>query len=71
MATEKGLPKPDVVFYLKANSIKELESRGDYGLERYEKIEFQEKVKRIYEENLFDSEWVSIDAIQPKEEIHK
>jgi dTMP kinase len=31
IATEKGLPKPDFVYYLKVNNIKDLESRGGYG----------------------------------------
>lgn len=31
VATEKGLPKPDVVFYLQVGDIKELESRGGWG----------------------------------------
>jgi dTMP kinase len=63
-ATEKGLPKPDVVYYLKVNDIKELESRGGYGEERYERVEFQEKVKKIYEDHLISKDWIEINAVQ-------
>lgn len=40
LSPEKGLPKPDLVIYLKANNICDLEKREGYGDEVYEKVEF-------------------------------
>lgn len=51
MAPDAGLPKPDLVFFLTADP-ESLASRGSYGEERYEKVEFQRKVKKNYEEIL-------------------
>lgn len=41
---DKGLPTPDLVFYLDL-APERAATRGDYGAERYEKVEFQQKVK--------------------------
>ena len=37
-------------------------SRGGAGEERYEKVDFQKKVKTIFEDKLSDSTWKSIDG---------
>ena len=52
---DRGLPNPDVVFYLDI-STKDAQTRGSYGEERYEKVEFQERVARIYEQ-LKSNDW--------------
>lgn len=46
---ERGLVKPDLVFYLKA-TVNSLENREDFGTEIYEKGEIQKKVATIFEE---------------------
>ena len=40
ISPEKGLPKPDLIIYLKANNICDLKEREGYGDEVYEKVEF-------------------------------
>ena len=37
-------------------------SRGGAGEERYERVDFQKKVKMIFEDKLADSTWKSIDG---------
>eukprot|EP01118_Nematostelium_gracile_P016756 TRINITY_DN7013_c0_g1_i1.p1 TRINITY_DN7013_c0_g1~~TRINITY_DN7013_c0_g1_i1.p1 ORF type:complete len:175 (+),score=54.42 TRINITY_DN7013_c0_g1_i1:72-596(+) len=46
-----GLPAPDLVIYMQLTT-EEAKKRGDYGLERYENLAFQEKVKDLYEKNI-------------------
>ncbi|GAM18940.1 hypothetical protein SAMD00019534_021150 [Acytostelium subglobosum LB1] len=67
---EKGLPAPDVIFYLHMDS-EETTKRGDYGNERYEKLDFQKKIKDIYEKRLLQSSnnWKQIDANRPIADI--
>ncbi|WOO81144.1 Thymidylate kinase [Vanrija pseudolonga] len=43
-----GLPRPDAVFYLTASPTA-LAQRGGYGEERYERVEFQTRVKAQFE----------------------
>lgn len=45
---ENGLPKPDLVMFLKL-SIEEMAKRSGFGDERYENIEFQRKVDQNYD----------------------
>lgn len=66
---EKGLPAPDVVIFLEM-TIEEAKERGDYGAERYEKEEFQRKVKEMYE-RLKDDRWVSVNAAQSRDKVHE
>ncbi|XP_061389215.1 thymidylate kinase [Musca vetustissima] len=71
MSPEHGLPRPDVVFYLKTH-VGNLLDRGQFGEERYEKEDFQTKVARTFEE-IYQMEqhyWHPIDANQTQDEIH-
>ncbi|XP_034654814.1 thymidylate kinase [Drosophila subobscura] len=70
-APERGLIKPDAVFYLKT-APENLSSRGKYGEERYEKLEFQHKVAEVYNRicERESSYWNEIDASQPVAELH-
>lgn len=52
---ESGLPKPDLVLYLRMSPQKAA-LRNDYGNELYEKLDFQEKVSQEYKE-MMDSTW--------------
>jgi dTMP kinase len=57
---DMGLPEPDLVIFLDL-PIEEAIRRGDFGVERYETREFQE---RVYENflKLQDTHWKRIDA---------
>lgn len=57
---ENGLPKPDLVFLLKISQ-EAMIQRPDFGQERYENKEMQQKVANFYE-TLIDSNWSVIDA---------
>ena len=64
MEADKGLPKPDLVIWLRLPP-EEAAKRGDYGQERYEKLDFQLKVDRAFSE-LKDQTWLVLDATCPK-----
>ena len=66
---DKGLPKPDIVFFLDIDE-KKVSERGNFGEEIYEKVEFQAKVKEKYEE-LKEKDWEIINAKNDIEEIHE
>ncbi|ODN02539.1 Thymidylate kinase [Orchesella cincta] len=68
MGPDVGLPQPDLVCFL--NLSKEAASkRGDFGRERYEKTEFQDKVKSIFLKIQDPAYWKIIDADRTKEEV--
>ncbi|PFX33890.1 thymidylate kinase-like [Stylophora pistillata] len=66
---DRGLPDPDLIFYLDI-STKDAQTRGSYGEERYEKIEFQERVAEVYKQ-LKTKDWKVLDAMKDKSEIHE
>jgi len=59
---ENGLPKPDLVMFLKI-STEEMAKRAGFGDERYENIEFQTKVDQNYEKFKNDN-FIQMDAAQ-------
>ncbi|XP_017078575.1 thymidylate kinase [Drosophila eugracilis] len=70
-APERGLIKPDAVFYLKA-SADDLTNRGKYGEERYEKVEFQRRVGEVFDRicSKEASYWHQFNASQPADNLH-
>lgn len=64
-----GLPKPDIVFYMKISET-EVEKRDEFGDEIYEKSEFQQKVKIQYSK-LMESFWTMINANDTIENVSK
>lgn len=68
-APESGLLAPDLVIYLDIPP-EEAAKRGDYGLERYEKLEFQTEVGKNYQ-ILRDSTWKVVDASLSVDAIEK
>jgi dTMP kinase len=58
MRSDAGLPKPDVVLYL---DVMDTQTRGGWGDERYETVEFQNRVRCRFTE-MMDSDWKVIDA---------
>jgi dTMP kinase len=69
-APDVGLPKPDAVIYLNLDK-KIASQRGDYGQERYENVDFQEKVKDVFWKLKEDSYWHVIEASRPIEVVHQ
>ncbi|PIA45972.1 hypothetical protein AQUCO_01600316v1 [Aquilegia coerulea] len=68
-APEIGLLAPDLVLYLDIPPEKAAE-RGGYGSERYEQLEFQQKVSQQYH-ILRDPTWQIVDARLPMEDVEK
>lgn len=70
---DNGLPAPDVIIYLDM-PVEEAATRGQFGEERYEKIDFQMKVREQFM-NLKAADdgklsWYTIDARNTIDEIH-
>ena len=68
---EYGLPKPDVLFYMKINEIGQLSKRGGFGGEVFEVKELQLKVKEVYETKIIRADWKLIDALRDINEIRE
>lgn len=62
-----GIPQPDLVLFFDAD-LDVLAKRPGYGEERYEKSEFQKKVRDVFIQ-LKDENWVMINANQPIEAV--
>lgn len=59
---ENGLPKPDLVMFLKL-STEEMAKRAGFGDERYENIEFQNEVDKNYDRFKTDN-FIQVDAAE-------
>lgn len=73
MAPERGLIRPDLVFYLRNETIETLLNRLNFGTERYENRELQTKVAKIFD-HIYQQErsyWHLLNADLSKVEIHK
>lgn len=57
---DRELPKPDLVCFLDVSS-DEAQKRGGFGDERYEKREFQSRVRGNYDK-LMDETWQKVDT---------
>jgi dTMP kinase len=69
LCPEKGLPKPDVIFFIRI-SPQVAKERAEYGGERYERIEFQEKVAEKYDEVMKNMEnCVVVDGLLSQDEV--
>ncbi|KAJ3180441.1 hypothetical protein HDU87_001950 [Geranomyces variabilis] len=68
-APDRGLPTPDLVVYVDVAPAVAA-ARAGYGEERYERIEFQEKVAAAFAE-LRDERWVVVDGTRPVEEVQR
>lgn len=56
-----GLPKPDLTIFLKFNDAEQTQREG-FGDERYEKVDFQQKVSIKFEQFYQNEEWVNINV---------
>ncbi|KAH8401379.1 hypothetical protein KR009_005039 [Drosophila setifemur] len=70
-APERGLIKPDAVFYLKV-AAEDLSKRKEFGEERYEKVEFQNRVSAEFDRicTAESAYWHQLDASQSAEDLH-
>jgi len=66
---DKGLPKPDIIFYIDLTE-EDVARRAGFGDERFEKKDFQKKVREAYQQ-LFDEDWQMIAGLQSIEEVHQ
>lgn len=71
-APDISLPAPDLTLFL-AVTPEQQRVRGNFGAERYEKAEFQERVEHVFErigvEMGDGSRWIAVDADGTKEEV--
>ncbi|KAM0735874.1 Thymidylate kinase [Formica fusca] len=63
-----GLPKPDCVVFLKVSK-RQQEQRSDWGKERFEHDEFQQRVDANYEK-LKNDTWIIVNADQDESAVH-
>jgi dTMP kinase len=70
---DRGLPEPDTVIYLDVD-IEEAAKRSNYGEERYEKRETQQKVKEQFERIISEDDchvFQRVNANDPIDTVHK
>ncbi|GAB5576171.1 thymidylate kinase [Prionailurus iriomotensis] len=67
-----GLPKPDLVVFLQLR-LAEAATRGEFGRERYENGNFQERALRRFHQLMADKtlNWKTVDASKSIEDVHK
>ncbi|XP_004412765.1 PREDICTED: thymidylate kinase isoform X1 [Odobenus rosmarus divergens] len=67
-----GLPKPDLVVFLQLR-LAEAAVRGEFGRERYESGDFQERALRRFHQLMADEtlNWKMVDASKSIEDVHK
>jgi dTMP kinase len=71
-SSDEGLPAPDIIIYLDL-PVSKAKNRGNFGQERYEIVEFQEKVYKNYQElqkNTPSSVWYNVDAEKKMDQLH-
>eukprot|EP00033_Pygsuia_biforma_P001361 GCRY01001542.1.p1 GENE.GCRY01001542.1~~GCRY01001542.1.p1 ORF type:complete len:209 (+),score=34.32 GCRY01001542.1:179-805(+) len=66
-SSDSGLPAPDAVLFMKMK-VKDAVTRGDFGDERYERTDFQQKIYEVYGK-LRDERWVDVDAVGSVETV--
>ena len=66
---DKGLPKPDLVIYLKPEKMEDVIGREGFGEEMFEKADFQRKVKEAYENHIIEDSWKIVNASQSVERV--
>ncbi|KAF6260509.1 thymidylate kinase-domain-containing protein [Scenedesmus sp. NREL 46B-D3] len=68
-APDAGLPAPDLVVYLELDNAAAA-ARAGFGGERYERADFQDKVRAVFQQ-LKEPNWLVVDASQTMEQIHE
>ncbi|XP_024420047.1 thymidylate kinase [Desmodus rotundus] len=69
---DMGLPKPDLVMFLQLQ-LEEAVKRGEFGCERYENRDFQERVLQRFHQLMGDRtlNWKMVNASRSIEDVHK
>jgi dTMP kinase len=69
-APEAGLPEPDLVLFIDVEP-EVLQTRKGFGAERYEKLEFQRKVRAVFKRLAAENpqKWVEIDGSKSLDEV--
>mmetsp|Transcript_29080 Transcript_29080/g.81380 ORF Transcript_29080/g.81380 Transcript_29080/m.81380 type:complete len:212 (+) Transcript_29080:38-673(+) len=69
---DAGLPVPDAVIFLQI-SPEEQQKRGEWGAERYEKAEFQQKVTAVFEQLRKEANpsWYTVDGAQAEDRVEE
>ncbi|KAJ3024896.1 UNVERIFIED_CONTAM: hypothetical protein HDU68_007680 [Siphonaria sp. JEL0065] len=67
-AVDAGILQPDLVFFLDIPTV-DASLRGDYGAERYERVDFQEKVRSRFLDLEDERYWVILNARESKETL--
>jgi dTMP kinase len=69
-APEAGLPEPDLVLFIDVEP-EVLQTRKGFGAERYERLEFQRKVRAVFKRLAAEDpqKWVEIDGSQSLDEV--
>jgi dTMP kinase len=62
------LPAPDMVLWMQL-SVETASRRGDFGRERYESVEMQDKVQHVFTQ-LRDDTWKDVDATDSIGKVH-
>lgn len=67
---EEGLPKPDIVLFM---DMPNTSLRPGWGEERYERSEFQQKVRAMFKciEELESTRWFNVDADESREKVEQ
>lgn len=66
---DNGLVKPDIIFYLNVSLYTTKQRRKLMKTDKYENDEFQERVKKTYEEYKYGKGWVTINGEQDLDKI--
>jgi len=69
---EVGMISPDLVIWLDM-PLEDVKSRGGFGEERYEKLEMQERVQKLFSKfaEIDEDTWTRVDARGSVESIHE
>jgi dTMP kinase len=72
--TENGLPEPDIIYFIDL-TVKQIMERNGFGEERYERVDYQERVYRnfldiIIKDNNINNKWNIINGNKTIDALH-
>lgn len=71
LLADQGLPAPDAVFFLDLSPLIAA-GRSGFGGERYERLDFQQKVYQVFQKlSSIAPNWHNIDAVGDTQKIHQ
>jgi dTMP kinase len=70
MASDMGLVEPDLVIYVHVD-VTAVAQRDGYGQERYERVDFQTNVARVFDAMRADNLiWKTVDGMRSVDDVH-